>query len=216
MDIAIITTISIIGIAILQSLAVSLGVGTSTVAIVNFFLAIDDGKIDSTERRMMRAVYILLRIAMVVILLATGALTAIQYHNYGAAYFIPFVISLWIVIGVLYLNAILMTMKVMPSTIGPALQAASWYSLGLLLTFLSLGLYNYPLKTFTIAYIVIIVFTVGVVNVIMMIQERRAQQRAVNTPVPTPTASTNTATQSTTGDSMNVSTDTTTNKNESN
>ena len=65
--------------AVIQSFAISLGVGSSTLAIVNFFVAIDDGKIDDTERKMMGVVYIILRIAMVMILFTTAIVAAVAY-----------------------------------------------------------------------------------------------------------------------------------------
>ncbi len=59
-------------VAILQSIGISLGVGSSTIAIVNFFVAIADGKIEPTERKMMQVTYVILRVAMVTILLTTS------------------------------------------------------------------------------------------------------------------------------------------------
>lgn len=176
-------------IAVLQSISVSLGVGASTLAVVNYFISISDGVIDSAERRMMKAVYIVLRVAMVLILLSTAALTAIQYSSYGAAYFIPFVIMLWVLIIMLFINAIMMTMKLMPSTIGPALQAATWYGLGFMFTLLSLGLYSFTMKQFTEGYIAVIIIALIIVNGIMMLKEKRAARLAANSPVPAPATS---------------------------
>jgi hypothetical protein len=155
--------------AILQSMAVSLGVGSSTLAITNFFVAIADGRIDENERKMMGVVYIVLRIAMVLILLTTGVLTAVQYATHGAAFLSPFVLGFWAVVAVLYINAVMMTKHLMPSTMGPALQASSWYTLGVLIALSSLGLTGYSLFEFSLAYVTAILLAISVVNGIMAV-----------------------------------------------
>lgn len=162
----------IILVAILQSVSVSLGVGCSTIAIINFFTAIADGKIDETERKMMGVVYTVLRVAMVLILFTTTILTAIFYGEYGFSYFTPYVIGYWMLIVVLFANAVLMTKHVMPSTVGPALQAATWYTLGILMSLLMLGLFEFKLLHFTLGYVVAILAAVSVVNGIMSLLKR--------------------------------------------
>ena len=127
--------------AISQSIGVSLGIGGSVLAVTNFFVALSDGHIDTTERKMMGIVYIILRIAMTLILFTTGLLTFLQYKIYGLVYFTPFVVGFWILIFILFINAILMTLKIMPYNFGPALQAATWFSLGIMLALFSLNLY---------------------------------------------------------------------------
>jgi hypothetical protein len=64
-------TAFIVLITILQTFSISLGVGSSTLAIINFFVAIADSKIDETERIMMGVVYTVLKVAMVLILTTT-------------------------------------------------------------------------------------------------------------------------------------------------
>lgn len=182
--------IAILVIAITQSLSISIGIGAATLAVVNFFLTTSDGVIDTVERRMMKAVYVVIQVAMVLLVIATGTLTAVQYSSFGPAYFIPFVIMLWVLIAVLFVNAFLLFMKVMPASIGPALQAATWYSLGLMLTLLSLGLYSFTLKQFIAGYIGVIVLAIVVVNGLMMLQEQRAKRRANSMPTPQLTTTT--------------------------
>ncbi len=72
---------------IIQSMAISLGVGSSTLAIINFFVAIADGAIDETERKMMGVVYKVLRVAMVLILITTILLLLNLYSSAGLAGF---------------------------------------------------------------------------------------------------------------------------------
>lgn len=128
------------------------GVGSSTLAIVNFFAALADGKIDETERRMMGLVYIVLRVAMVLILLTTMFVYFPQYIASGFHSFSVLSIGTFIALGVLYSNAILMTLKYMPSTFGPAIQAGNWYVLGFLSTLAAHDISNFTLVQFLLAY----------------------------------------------------------------
>jgi hypothetical protein len=156
-------------ITIIQTLATSLGVGSSTLAIVNFFVAIADGTIDETERKMMGVVYTVLRVAMVLILVSTIIILTI---NYSAGGFYNFSGSMWgeiIVLFVLFANSILMTMRKMPSTFGPAIQAGSWYTLGILTSLQILGYTNFSVTMFILGYITWVILAVGIVNGIMAI-----------------------------------------------
>lgn len=166
-------TVFISLIAILQSFAISLGVGSSTLAIINFFVAIFDGKIDETERRMMGVAYIVLRVAMVVILVTTIALLAMETSGRGVFGLSPFSLAQLIIIAVLFVNAILMTARFMPSTFGPAIQAGSWYTLGTLAAFVPLGLVNFTLTQFLLGYLTWVVLATSIVNGVMAIIKHR-------------------------------------------
>jgi hypothetical protein len=150
--------------AILQSMAISLGVGSSTLAIINFFVAIADGKIDEKERAMMGIVYTVLRIAMILILVTSLFIGLNQLQVAQASYFSPFVMGVWTLIFVLYLNSILMTRHIMPSNVGPALQASTWYTLGILMSLIPIGLTNFSYFEFLIGYLAAICLAVAVVN----------------------------------------------------
>ncbi len=155
---------------ILQSFSISLGVGASTLAITNFFVAISDGKIDESERKMMGIVYVVLRIAMVLILLSTAALAYIAsgdtlpLEKLFAAEFT--------IVAVLFINAILMTARLMPSKFGPSIQAGSWYTFGALLPLTALGLATFSYTAFLIGYITFLVLVTLLVNGIMRYQRR--------------------------------------------
>lgn len=149
---------------ILQSFGISLGVGASTIAIVNFFVALADGKIEETERNLMGVTYVILRVAMVAILFTTLYIGVAQNALVGGEYFTPFVIAMWLIIAVLYANAILMTLHIMPSTFGPAIQAGSWYTLGMLLSLESVNLTGFTFMQFIIGYACAIAFAVAIVN----------------------------------------------------
>lgn len=153
--------------AIVQGVAVSLGVGTSTIAIVNFFAAIADGVIDQTERHMMGYVYFVLRIAMVLILLTVLVTFTAEFVSTGTLVLSTSTVATILLIGVLYTNAILMTWRVMPSTVGPALQAATWYTLGMMASLTSLGIMGFSLVTFLLSYVSVVILGVALVNGIM-------------------------------------------------
>lgn len=119
-------------VSVLQAIGISLGVGCSTVAIVNFFVALQDGKIDGGERRIMGVTYILLRVAMGIILLSTAILGLQQYLLFGNEALHTLNIALWFLIVVLFTNAFLMTKHIMPSSFGPGIQASTWYTLGII------------------------------------------------------------------------------------
>jgi hypothetical protein len=157
----------IIIVAIVQSIAISLGVGCSTLAIINYFVAYADGRIVKNERKLMGVVYTVLRLAMIIILITTITL-AIYNAGLGASnYFIPLTSGIWTLIAVLYLNSYLMTKHKMPQTIGPALQASTWYTLGVLMALIPLGLYHFSYIEFLVAYFAAIALAIALVNGIL-------------------------------------------------
>lgn len=153
--------------SILQLFSISLGVGASTLAVTNFFVAIYDGKIDETERKMMGIVYIVLRVAMILILTTTIFIILGQTLSNTLPEFTGFTLGMLIALGVLFLNAVLMTLHFMPSTFGPAIQAGSWYTLGMLMALNSLSMTGFSLKIFLLAYITWLVLSVSIVNGVM-------------------------------------------------
>ena len=173
-----ITLLFLLILSIIQSMAISLGVGASTIAIVNFFYAIADGKIEETERNFMGVTYIVLRVAMVIILLTWLIKAMYGYGTLGAEYFTNYIIGQAILISILYVNAILMTARIMPSTFGPAIQASSWYTLGFIMTIVSHDL-EINMVIFTSGYIAVLLFATALVNGLMAYIKAR---REVNTP----------------------------------
>lgn len=159
-----------------QGIAISLGVGTSTMAIVSFFSAIADGAIDATERRMLGLIYFVLRVAMVVILLTMLALFTAEIMTTGSLALSTFTTSLILLVSVLYINAILMTLRIMPSTLGPAIQASSWYTMGMMASLNSLGLVTFGLLEFVLGYLSVILLATALVNGVMAIMKHRQTQ----------------------------------------
>lgn len=152
--------------SVIQSFAISIGVGSSTLAILNFFSAIKDGVIDETERRMMGIVYKVLRLAMAGILISTYGLFQIQYVYHGVASFSLLDLAQLFTLSVLFLNAALMTAHVMPSTFGPALQAGNWYALGFITAIKTLP-FSLSFLQLSLSYITWIVFAISLVNGVM-------------------------------------------------
>lgn len=166
-------TLILILAGIIQTFAISLGVGSSTLAIVNFFVAIADGVIDATERRMMGVVYIILRVAMVAILLTTTLLLASEYLANGLVRFGGIEYAEILVLLVLYTNAVLMTKHLMPSTFGPALQAGNWYTLGTLAALQIIALDSFTFTHFLMAYVAWLALAVAIVNTVMAVLESK-------------------------------------------
>ena len=163
-------------IALLQTIAVSLGVGSSTLAIINFFVAIADGKIDENERRMMGVVYTVLRVAMVLIAVTAVLIALIEFMEIGTAYLTPFVLAVWTLIGMLFLNAILMTKKIMPSNFGPSIQAGTWYTLGIVTALRQFDLTNFTYLQFILGYVAVVALATAIVNGMMgYLKKKRAQ-----------------------------------------
>lgn len=156
--------IAYIFIAFVQSLGVSIGVGCSTVAILNFLVAVRDGVVDESERRIMKVVYTVLRIAMGLILITMFLQGLMLVSAYGTYYFNPFVVSAWFTVIMLYLNAILMTKKLMPRSIGPSLQVASWYTLAVLYFLSTVNLIYFTYLQFFAGFALVLLIAMMVIN----------------------------------------------------
>lgn len=119
----------------LSAMAISLGVGSSTFALIFYFMGKHSPVLREAGRPYQKAVYIVLRIAMVLILLTEITKIVLflqagmQVQELFAASALMF---MWTVVAVLFINAALMTFHLMPMKFGPAIQAASWYTLGIL------------------------------------------------------------------------------------
>lgn len=152
---------------IVKYFSISLGVGSSTLAILNFFAAVKDGHIDETERRMMGIVYIVLRVAMVLILFTSLVLVAHEHEQPSLLQLSPYVSAQLITLLVLFTNALFMTIRMMPSTFGPAIQAGSWYTLGVLSTLSIVDLTEFTLPFFLLCYVAWIILVIGIINGIL-------------------------------------------------
>jgi len=139
--------------------SVALGVGASSLAITSFLTALYDGEVDVSERRMLKVIYWALRWSMVMIAVVLAVLQWWWPNTLiGESY-------LWVLIVILYVNAMLMTEHLIPVSLGPALQAATWYTLGFMITIELFNLAPLTLTLFGVLYLADIVFFVVLVNV---------------------------------------------------
>ncbi len=159
---------------IIQAMSISLGVGVSTMAIVNFFYAIADGTIDPIERGFMGVTYIVLRIAMVLIILTVAGLAILGLFDLGSSYVTGYVLAQLFLTALLFINASLMTARIMPSTFGPAIQASSWYSLGFILTLIPLGMSDFLFMEFLFCFILFVILMIIIINAIMRRQRNKS------------------------------------------
>ncbi|MEK7134249.1 MAG: hypothetical protein AAB805_00020 [Patescibacteria group bacterium] len=144
-------------IQILHQMGVTFGVGASTFALTFFINALEDGTIDSSERRFLHIVYVVLRIGMTLItlsLLSFGVAALFSGANISAL-FSPLYLAKLTLIGVIIVNAILMTYHKMPMKFGPVLAGGSWYSLFFVTAFPFAGLAYSALLLYYGAFLVV-------------------------------------------------------------
>lgn len=157
---------------VVHSSAIALGVGASSVAIAGFLTAIADGTFDPSERRIMGVVYLSLRIAMGMILVTSAAILWLDPSFFGS-----FTAPLWFLMFILFLNALLMTKHWIPYTLGPAIQAGTWYTLGFLIT-----IYIFDFATLNIAvisgfYLADLLLAFVIVNACMAYLKKRRRRK---------------------------------------
>jgi hypothetical protein len=116
---------------------------------------------------MLGVVYTLLRVAMVMIFVTTLILFFMTPIANAIAPSLTFIMSRFVLVAALFVNAILMTKRIMPSSFGPAIQASSWYALGITTALLPLGLAGFSFFEFIIGYFAAIALTVTIVNGVM-------------------------------------------------
>lgn len=121
--------------ATVGGMALSLGVGSSTFALIFYFMGKHSAVFHETGRPYQKVVYRVLRIAMALMLAAEIAKVAI-YMQTGTRipelFAADALIFMWTVIAVLFVNPVLMTLHLLPTKFGAAIQATSWYTLGVL------------------------------------------------------------------------------------
>ena len=115
---------------------ITVAVGASTFAVIFYYVAIQDGVIDSSEKRFMHIVYTVLRIGMVVIII-TQLLSAFLLYSRGdsSLFLNEFLLFNWTLLGIIIVNAVLMQRHYMPMWLGPALAGGSWYTLAFINAF---------------------------------------------------------------------------------
>ena len=149
---------------VLGAVALSLGVGSSTFALIFHFMGMRAPAAHTAGKPYQKVVYVVLRIAMALILLTEIGKTILYVQNgltLEAARAAHSLLFLWTLIGALYMNAILMTLHLMPMKAGPAIQATSWYALGVLTAL--------PVVTFTYLPL-LLTYLAGIVAMAVLIE----------------------------------------------
>ena len=126
---------------------------------------------------MLGIVYTVLRLAMILIFLTHLILNIPVYMAYGAAGLMTSLNFIqWLMLFILYVNALLMTTHVMPDTYGPGLQAATWYALGVITTLGGLAI-TIHFSVFVLTYIVFGILAVWLIDIfrrdLKVIQKRK-------------------------------------------
>ena len=105
------------------TIGLTLGVGSSTFALIFYIRAFEDGIMDDSERRFLHSVFVMLRIGMTLIFLGLIGSTVEKLMAP------ELLTALWVLLGIITMNAILMDKHLMPMKYGPVLAGGSWYSL---------------------------------------------------------------------------------------
>lgn len=143
---------------ILFSLGLTLGVGSSTFALIFFIKSLSDGVMDDTERSFLRVVFTVLRIGMVLIAAGLAGFLIL-----GVVVEPTVFLLLCALLFIIVLNAVLMDRRIMPMKYGPILAGGSWYSLFLVT---KLPVYAYSYTTLIVAYIIFLMVFYFVFNAI--------------------------------------------------
>ncbi len=116
---------------VLHQMGITFGVGASTFALTFFINALEDGQIDSSEKRFMHIVYVVLRIGMTLITLSLLSFGALVFFSGGSVSILssPLYLMEMTLIGIIIINAVLMTYRKISMKLGPVLAGGSWYSL---------------------------------------------------------------------------------------
>lgn len=138
-----------------NTLGMTLGVGSSTYAITFFHQSIADGVVDDTEKRFLHTVYFLLRAGMILLFVSYTA----QGYQIWQGMPIPVGTDTLAIqstlLAIIFGNAVLMEKRLIAMWLGPAIAGASWY--GIFFAFV-LNLYHFSYPILITWYAILIVF----------------------------------------------------------
>jgi hypothetical protein len=168
-------------IEVLSGVAVSLGVGSSTFAIIFYFMGMRHPELHDAGRAYQKVVYIVLRVAMGLILLTE--LIKIGLYLYTGAtlkelFAVDALTFIWTIVAVLFANAILMTLHRMRVELGPAIQATSWYTLGAL-SALPAGIVSFSYLPLLLTYAGLVLAAAVIIEAIRQRVNRSGEVAAV-------------------------------------
>jgi hypothetical protein len=141
-----------------------LGVGGATIAEVQINVALKDRKVDTSERALMHANYWMIRVGLALIVISGIALVWTLYQS-GSTWALTSP-KLWtkeIMAGIILLNAVLLSYRLVPLWLGAAISFTSWWGAALLgLT----GRLPFTFTEFLIGYVVAVFIVAGVLHLI--------------------------------------------------
>lgn len=127
-------TIFLLCTAAVFGIALAVGVGASTLAIVNHIVSLNNGVVSNDEKTLMTANQMLLRTAMVLLFLSSLGLLAFATQNLGLGAYTPSLLATWILLFILYCVMVLASLRYLPEVIALSLQAVTWYMLSIVTT----------------------------------------------------------------------------------
>jgi hypothetical protein len=115
-------------IGIIKHIGMTFAIAGSTFAMIFYYAAMWDGKISEDESHFMHIVYFVIRIGMV-ILIPWEIGVMIWAFSTDLSFYINNSVNWFriLLLGIILLNARLMTLHKMPMWLGPALAGGSWY-----------------------------------------------------------------------------------------
>ena len=124
-----------ISITLLHKFALGLAVASSTYAIIFYIQGIQEGTIDSSERRFLDIVSTVLRIALAIII-STQLILVSSYIPDGLPILFknPLFVMSWALVAVIMVSSVLTQFHKMPTLLTPVFSGCSWYALFILST----------------------------------------------------------------------------------
>jgi hypothetical protein len=144
----------IVASAVFHILLISVGVGASLVAIVNYLYASVDGTLNRTERGMMGVTYIILRFITIAFLLSSLCIVLFDTHSIGIGVYSPALLANLTLLFVLYINAILISTQFIGIAQALVIQFSTWCTISSVTTLAILEV-PFTVHEFVMLYIVL-------------------------------------------------------------
>jgi hypothetical protein len=114
-------------VTLVQNIGMALAVGSATYALI-FYLRSGTAPFEVSERRFASTVTLLLHTGMALVILAELLLAGLYWsQGDGSIFFDQTFWFRWTVLGIILVNAALVSLIHLPRMIGPAISTGSWY-----------------------------------------------------------------------------------------
>jgi hypothetical protein len=147
----------------INTLGMTLGVGSSTYAITFFHQSIADGVIDDTEKRFLHTVYFLLRAGMILLFLSYTSQGYAIMHGLSIPVGNDTLAAQASFLAIIFGNAVLMDKRLIAMWLGPAIAGASWYSIFFAST---LDMYHFPYSLLIDWYCILIILFILILRIL--------------------------------------------------